>query len=66
MAELFISYARSSEAQAAAIAQALAARGLTVWRDDALPPHRTYAEVIEEHLRAAAAVLVLWTADAVK
>jgi adenylate cyclase len=66
MAELFISYARSSEAQAAAIAQALVARGLTVWRDDALPPHRTYAEVIEEHLRAAAAVLVLWTADAVK
>jgi len=37
-----------------------------VWRDDELPAHRAYAEVIEERLQAAKAVVVIWSSEAVK
>jgi adenylate cyclase len=65
-ADVFISYARSTAAPAHAIAEALRAAGYAVWRDDELPAHRVYAEVIEERLRAAKAVVVVWSAEAVK
>ena len=42
------------------------ALGHQVWRDDELPAHRAYAEVIEERLRLARAVVVVWSADAAK
>lgn len=35
-----------------------------MWRDDQLPAHRPYAEVIEERLKNARAVIVLWSAQA--
>ena len=38
--------------------------GYEVWRDDQLPAHRSYGDVIEENLRTADAVVVLWSADA--
>jgi adenylate cyclase len=66
MSDIFISYARSTEPEAERIAQALRALGHKVWRDDDLPAHRAYAEVIEERLRAAKAVLVVWSQDAAK
>src|SRR5579871_4512313 len=66
MSDVFISYARSTEAQAKRLGAALAALGYGVWRDDELPPHRAYGEVIEERLNAAKAVVVLWSAEAVK
>jgi adenylate cyclase len=66
MSDIFISYARPNEADARRIADALRALGWGVWRDDELPPHRAYAEVIEERLRAAKAVVVVWTVDAAK
>jgi adenylate cyclase len=66
MSDVFISYARSTAAQAQQIAEALRAVGHDVWRDDELPAHRAYAEVIEERLQAAKAVVVIWSADAVK
>ena len=66
MSDVFISYARSTEAQARQIGDALRALGYGVWRDDELPAHRAYAEVIEERLRAAKAVVVVWSAEAVK
>ena len=66
MAEIFVSYARQDEPQARRVTEALRAEGYRTWRDDELPPHRTYAEVIEERLRAADAVIVLWSADAAK
>ena len=40
--------------------------GYDVWRDDELPAHRSYAEVIEERLASAKAVVVLWSAEAAK
>jgi adenylate cyclase len=66
MSSIFISYARSSEARARQIAELLRAQGYGVWRDDELPAHRAYAEVIAERLQAAQAVLVLWSADAAR
>jgi len=66
MSEVFISYARQAEAAALRFADALRAQGYAVWRDDELPPHRLYADVIEERLKDARAVLVIWSADAVK
>src|SRR5258707_1999947 len=66
MSEIFISYARSTADQAQAIAEALRGLGYGVWRDDELPAHRAYAKVIEERLQAAKAVVVIWSAEAVK
>ncbi|HWD67660.1 MAG TPA: TIR domain-containing protein [Caulobacteraceae bacterium] len=66
MSDIFISYARSTADQAQAIAVALRGLGYDVWRDDELPAHRSYAEVIEERLLAAKAVVVIWSAEAVK
>ena len=64
MAEIFISYARSDEPAAVAVGDLLTRSGRSVWRDDQLPAHRAYADVIEERLKAAKAVVVLWSADA--
>ena len=64
MADVFISYARSTEPQARLVAEALRALGYEVWRDDELPAHRSYAEVIAERLAAAKAVVVIWSAEA--
>ena len=66
MSEVFISYARSTAARAQQIADGLRALGYGVWRDDELPAHRSYADVIEERLKAAKAVVVVWSAEAVK
>ena len=66
MTDIFISYSRSIEPQAERIAEALGALGYSVWRDDQLPAHKAYTDVTEEHLRAAKAVLVIWTTEAAK
>ncbi|HEY1880007.1 MAG TPA: TIR domain-containing protein [Caulobacteraceae bacterium] len=66
MSDVFISYARSTEAQARQIGEALRALGHSVWRDDELPAHQDYSRVIEERLRAAKAVVVVWSAEAIK
>ena len=66
MSDVFISYARSTARQAQAITEALRALGYSVWRDDDLPSHRTYSDVIEEQLASAKSVLVIWSAEAVK
>jgi adenylate cyclase len=66
MSDIFISYARSTESQARQVAEALRGLGYRVWRDDELPAHRPYTEVIEERLEAAKAVVVIWSAEAVK
>ncbi|HUO13096.1 MAG TPA: TIR domain-containing protein, partial [Caulobacteraceae bacterium] len=66
MSDVFISYARSAASQAQQVAEALRALGYSVWRDDDLPAHKPYAEVIEERLGAAKAVVVIWSADGAK
>jgi predicted ATPase len=64
--DIFVSYARAHESRAREVSDALRALGYSVWRDDLLPAHRLYSDIIEEHLRAAKAVLVLWSQDAVR
>ena len=66
MSDVFVSYARSNEEQAKQAEQALRDAGYRVWRDAELPAHRTYAEVIEERLKEANSVVVLWSTEAAK
>ena len=66
MTDVFVSYARPDEPHAARVADALRAQGFNAWRDDQLPAHRAYAEVIQERLTSAGAVVVLWSAEAAK
>jgi adenylate cyclase len=66
MSDIFVSYARSTEGEAKAIGEALRALGYQVWRDDELPAHRAYSDVIEERLKAAKAVVVIWSTEAVR
>ena len=66
MPHVFISYARSDEPLASAVADGLREDGFEVWRDDQLPAHRSYAEVIEERIIGAGAVVVLWSAQATR
>ena len=65
MSEIFLCYARATQAEARRIAEGLRALGFGVWRDDEILAHRTYADVIEERLRAAKAVVVVWSSHAV-
>ena len=64
MADVFVSYARPDEPHAMRVAETLRAAGFHVWRDDELPAHRPYADVIEERLKAANCVVVLWSVEA--
>jgi adenylate cyclase len=66
MSDVFVSYARPDEPQSERVADALRTDGYQVWRDDELPAHRAYTEVIEERLKSAKAVVVLWSAEAAK
>ena len=66
MAHVFVSYARADEDLAADISNGLREAGYEVWRDDELPAHRAYAEVIEERIKDAGAVVVLWSAESCK
>jgi adenylate cyclase len=66
MSDVFVSYARPDEPEAKRVTEALRALGFHAWRDDELPAHRPYAEVIQERLAAADAVVVLWSAQAAK
>jgi adenylate cyclase len=66
MADVFVSYARPDEPHAVRVAEALRREGYQVWRDDELPAHRAYGDVIEERLKAAKAVVVLWSTEAAK
>jgi adenylate cyclase len=66
MPDVFISHAGSTETDAGRIAEALRGLGYQVWLAAELPAHGDFSEVIEQNLKAAKAVLVVWSADAVK
>jgi adenylate cyclase len=66
MSDVFLSYARPDEPQARRVAEALRGQEYRVWRDDELPAHRAYAEVIQERLKAAKAVVALWSENAAR
>ncbi|HTK59480.1 MAG TPA: TIR domain-containing protein [Sphingomicrobium sp.] len=64
MSGVFVSYCRPSAQVAEQVASALSSLGYEVWRDEQLPAHRAYGDVIEEKLRSARAVVVLWSSEA--
>lgn len=66
MAEVFVSYARANETVAKRVTEALRSRGFNAWSDQQLPAHRAYGDVIEQRLRSADAVVVLWSKAAVQ
>lgn len=59
--DIFISYSREDRAAARHFAESFAAEGFSVWWDAALRSGQTFDEVIEQELRAAKAVVVLWS-----
>jgi TolB-like protein len=61
MADVFISYSRSDAAIARRFAEAFEAQGLSVWWDDALRSGDIFDEAIEQALKQAKAVVVLWS-----
>jgi adenylate cyclase len=63
--DVFISYGHDDRATARRVADALEAEGLSVWWDDSLRSGDAYDQVIEQALRDARAVVVLWSKTSV-
>src|SRR6188474_651234 len=59
--DIFISYSREERQAARHFAECFAQEGFSVWWDAALRSGQTFDEVIEKELRAAKAVVVLWS-----
>jgi hypothetical protein len=61
MADVFLSYAREDRQRAAKIAQALEARGCSVWWDGRLGYGKSFHRLIKQELDASRCVVVLWS-----
>jgi len=61
MSQIFLSYAAEDRDKAGLLAGALAERGWTVWWDRKIPFGKTFDQVIEESIRQARVVMVLWS-----
>lgn len=59
--DIFLSYARTDRAAARMFAEAFRDEGFSVWWDAVLHSGETFDEVIEQRLRDAGAVVVLWS-----
>ena len=59
--DIFISYSREERPAARHFAESFADEGFSVWWDAVLRSGETFDEVIEKELRAAKAVVVLWS-----
>jgi hypothetical protein len=59
--DIFISYSREERPAARHFAESFANEGFSVWWDAVLRSGETFDEVIEKELRAAKAVVVLWS-----
>ena len=64
MTDVFVSYARGDQRWAQLVAEHLTDRGFTVWWDVELLPHNRFATVIEDQIRTAHAVIVIWSRTA--
>lgn len=65
MPDVFISYAKQDYERARLVADALSKKGWSVWWDPTIAPGQTWAQVIEEQIKAAKCVVVLWTETSV-
>ncbi len=59
--DIFISYCRQDRTSARLFAEAFVEEGFNVWWDAVMHSGETFDEVIERNLRAAKAVVVLWS-----
>lgn len=59
--DIFLSYARQDRPAARMFAESLTEEGFKVWWDASLHSGETFDEVIEQNLREAKAVVVLWS-----
>jgi len=66
MADVFVSYARSDRARVVPIVAAIEAKGWSVWWDPEIDPGQEFDRQIATELKAAAAVLVVWTPTSVE
>jgi TIR domain/Caspase domain len=66
LADIFISHAREDRERVKTLANALMARGWSVWWDQQIPVGKSFSEVIEQELAAARCVIVLWSKASVK
>jgi tetratricopeptide (TPR) repeat protein len=66
MADIFISYASDDRPFARRLADALEARGWSVWWDRLVDGGDTFERVIEEAIRGARVVIVVWSKTAVE
>ena len=64
MSDVFLSYAREDQVVAAALARSLQSEGYQVWFDRQIQPHQAFADVIDQKIREARCVLVLWSKTA--
>ena len=65
MADVFVSYARSDKARVAPLVAAIEAKGWSVWWDPEIDAGQQFDDQIEAELKAAKAVLVVWTPTSV-
>jgi len=65
MADVFVSYARSDKARVAPVVAAIEAQGWSVWWDPEIDAGQQFDAQIEAALKAARAVLVVWTPTSV-
>ena len=65
MATVFLSYAHQDSVKAGAIARALEGASFEVWFDERIHSGSEFTAEIEEALRTAAAVLVLWSHNSI-
>ena len=66
MPDIFISYSSKNRPSAQRLAEALSARGWSVWWDREIHTGQVYHQMIEQALHDARAVVVLWTTDSVQ
>jgi adenylate cyclase len=65
MADVFVSYARIDKALIAPLVAAIEAKGWSVWWDPCIDPGEEFDRKIAEELKAATAILVVWTPHSV-
>jgi formylglycine-generating enzyme required for sulfatase activity len=66
MADVFISYSKARDGEAAELAAELSDLGFSVWWDPGLLPTGSYSATIDRELDAAKAVVVIWSPEAVR
>ena len=66
MADIFLSYARSDFDRVKPLAEALIARGASVWWDQHMRSGDEFSKEIERELKNAGAVIVCWSRNGVK